>query len=343
MAEWPKRPSAILRRGGSSRVSCRRSGQPSAGLQLIPTAQIVEPQAAARFTVRLRPEPSLWPDAPPMARMSLVSGAAAVIPEEMELKTRGEYFSRSFSVTDLAEGEMCEVEVRVGDYVSTCLLECRRGEVPDPVDSLQFEHSSYRIRDGGSRSLTILAPWELVADEAANLQLSIAGESSITFEAPDSGFVYDYVRQCGHSRRGVHGRGVGSRARVTASWGEQVATAELEVAVSGSGDIKFEFDDKPLPQRALWEGNTLKISVADWSIGRYLGPYPELPGQEAFHFRTMLAELVAFHSVRRILEARRKGVAVEPLTLYRDHMQLERKCLPRIHAVLAPVDELEIP
>src|SRR5207245_157820 len=99
--------------------------------------------------------------------------------------------------------------------------------------------------------------------------------------------------------------------------------------------------DKPLPQRALWEGNTLKISVPDKSVGRYLGPYPELPGQGSIHFRTLLAELVAFHSVRRVLEGRRKGVPTEALTLYRDHMQLERKCLPRIHAALVVPAELE--
>ena len=110
-------------------------GAPSSGLQIIPTAQIVEPDGVARFTVRLRPEPTLWPDTPPTAQMQLLSGAAAVIPEEMELKDRGEYFSRSFTVADLSDGEMCEVEVGVGDYIKTCLLECRHTESPDPVDS----------------------------------------------------------------------------------------------------------------------------------------------------------------------------------------------------------------
>jgi hypothetical protein len=314
-------------------------GEPSPGLQVIPSAQVVEPDSVARFTVRLRPEPTRWPDLTPSARMALVSGAAAVVPEEMELRDRGEYFSRSFTVTDLAEGELCEIEVSAGDYVATCVLECRRAPAPDPIDSLQFEHSTYRVKDGGTRVLKVLAPWELVADETTTLQVSISGDSSITLESSEGVFAYDYDRQCGRAAVAVHGRTVGSRAKVTAALGEQVAVAELEVTVSGSGLIRFEFVDKPLPQRALWDADVLKISAIDKSIARYLGSSPDFPGQEQVHFRTILAELVAFHSVRRVVDRRRKNAPSESVNLYREHMQLERKCLPRVHAALVGADE----
>jgi hypothetical protein len=72
-----------------------------------------------------------------------------------------------------------------------------------------------------------------------------------------------------------------------------------------------------------------------------LGPYPELPGQKKTHWRIVFAELVAFHSVRRVVETRWKRVPAEALILYRDHMRLERKCLPRIHAALVGHDEIE--
>jgi hypothetical protein len=314
-------------------------GEPSPCLLVIPTAQVVEPDSVARFTVQLRPEPTRWPDSNPCARMVLVSGAAAAVPEEMELRDRGEYFSRSFTVTDLAEGELCEIEVAAGDYVATCVLECRPAPASDPVDGLQFEHSTYRVKDGGTRILKVLAPWELVADETTTLQVSISGDPSITLEPSEGVFAYDYDRQCGRAAVIVHGRTVGSRSRVTAALAEQVAVAELEVTVSGSGEVRFEFVDKPLPQRALWDADVLKISAVDRSIARYLGSSPDFPGQEQVHFRTILAELVAFHSVRRVVERRRKNSPSEALNLYREHMQLERKCLPRIHAALIGTDE----
>jgi hypothetical protein len=314
------------------------------GLQIIPEVQEIEPGTVARFSVRFAP-PTAESDMAqlPTARMRVVNGNGYVLPSEMELTDRGSYYSRSFTVHELGEGDMSEIEVTVEGISKTCVLQCSPVAPGREIDRLQFEHSSYRVRDGGQRHLTILAPWELVADESTILTLALSGDPTISLVDDAQPFVYDYRQHCGIAYVTVRGRSVGSKARVSAGLGEQLAVAELEVTSAGasSNAVKIELIDEPFPQRALWADKVLKISAQDKSISRYLGAGSAgWPGQDAIAFRTMLAEIVGFHSIRRIVEFKYKSQNLSSLNLYREHLQLERKYLARIHAVLVDSNDI---
>ncbi len=311
----------------------------ASGLEIIPSAQEVEPGRAARFVVRYRPRPGEI-DFAQTAQVSISAGSAQVTPADLILLNRGGYSSRSFSVTGLELGDLAEIGVQVGNNTANCLVQCCKPDPPQAIDRLQFEHSTYRLRDGGKRRLIVLAPWELAADET--LEVSISGDPAISIVRRPTNFEYDEGRHCGVATVEVTGRGVGSKARVLASIGDSTAVAEVFASAERTGGISVKLVPEAFPQRAVWDGSVLRVSALDRSLARYLGPRPGWPGQDTVHFRAILAEIVAFHSARRVVEAkpRQPGLSLPLSSLYREHMQLEQKCLQRIHSVL--VREAEI-
>jgi hypothetical protein len=133
----------------------------------------------------------------------------------------------------------------------------------------------------------------------------------------------------------------GARATIHARFGEETVTASITVSSPASHAVVVELVPEEHPQRAVWDGNILKVSAADPSVSRYLGPQSEgWPGQESLHFRALLAEIVAFHVVRRIVEQRPLSADAAAAEVYRQHLQLEQACLQRIHAVLLPGPEV---
>lgn len=325
-------------------ISTGINGGTPAGLCVIPTAQEIEPGKRAHFSVQWRPPGSVDnSDGLPVATLAVGEGPGSVSPEQLELLNRGGYFSRSFIVEGLSEGDLTEVVVELCDYKQNCLVQCLRPDPPPTVSHLQFEHATYRVRDGARRHVIVLAPWELVAEGSAELQVSVTGDGSISRRPGDLHFGYDDDRQCGVAAVVVHGRGVGSKARLRASLGGQEATADIYVASEGAGGVEIKFDDKEdFHQRAVWDGNILKIYTLDKSVARYLGPGPDWRGQHSVHFRTMLAEIVTFHVVRKVIENKHPGrVEDGAYSLYREHLKLEQKWSPRIHGVLIGTADLQ--
>ena len=74
------------------------------------------------------------------------------------------------------------------------------------------------------------------------------------------------------------------------------------------------------------------------TINRYLGDRAEeWPGQDALHFRTMLAELITGTVARFVIQKRRPDPSYN---IFYEHMQLMEKWLPQVHRELIPQIEL---
>ncbi len=320
-------------------------GLPPTGLSVIPSIVVVQPGKSASFTVRYRPGNDRLPNdiAELRAAINVVEGPGRIEPSDVVLGDRGEYFSGTFRVFDVHAGYASMVSVQVGDARTECLVECRIATPPSAVANMAFEHLSYRVREGKRRYLRILVPWDLVTAFGDELSISCVGDPSIVVE-PRSlvSVAYDESRLCGAAILTVRGRKIGAAVDVTASLGPSHCSAAVTVSASASAAVSIELVPEEFHQRAMWEGNVLKISTLDKSIKRYLGPQSKgWPGQHSLHFRTLLAEVVAFHSFRRVVDSPARRLPSTALDVYRRHLQLETKYVPRIHGVLLPNAELD--
>jgi hypothetical protein len=316
---------------------------PPRGLSVIPSIALVHPDQNAHFTIRLRPSSDIGQLLmAPTAAVSVDEGAGEVVQgSAVQLIDRGEYFSRSFTISPIPEGTVSAVSVEVEGSHTEALVECRVPAAPPLVETLAFEHKSYRLKEGRPRRLRVLVPWELATGTSDRLDITTAGDPSVAVVGPSSVIDYDDELRCGVAAVAVRGRRVGAVATINARLGSVVATTSVTIASAASASVKIELWPEDFHQRAMWDGNVLKVSTLDKSIRRYLGSQSKgWPGQRTRHFRAILAEVAAFHAVRRIVESSSMPSWAGPSDIYRKHLQLERACLQRVHSVVLPTAEL---
>ncbi|MBI4332328.1 MAG: hypothetical protein HY673_13710 [Chloroflexi bacterium] len=107
----------------------------------------------------------------------------------------------------------------------------------------------------------------------------------------------------------VEGRRLNSRAEIRASVNGGDAMTHVTVVTEPDMGIQFKISlvSEDLGKfRAMWgdrEGkpHLLKVSARHRSLARYLGPPPDYDGQNAPHFRVLLAEIVAEAVCRKTL------------------------------------------
>jgi hypothetical protein len=313
---------------------------PPLGLTIIPPVRIVEPGRPGEVLVRFRANvDALLLDAPPVL-VEIVEEDGNPRTEKIELTVRDGYFSKTFVLAPRAEGDLTELRFECFGQIETALVEWRHRPV-EPVTQLQFEHSSYAIRDGGDRTLKLLAPWELALNGVAEPERQLTGSSDI-FLTPGWTFGYDEDRQCAAYITRARGRGIGARAKLVASLGTAMAGCELTVSSGGTQGLRINLNEFDIAQRSwVSENGTLNINVKDPSIGRYLGAKRNgWPGQNELYFRTLLAEVICFTLSRYVIQQRPQSEKQPASQVFREQMKLMEKWLSRVHASLAPTSEL---
>ncbi len=313
---------------------------PPLGLTVFPSLRIAEPHEPASVLVRFRPTDD--------EQLSAVTVLVAIEEdsgdsrkEELALVDRGSYWSRAFQVAGRPEGAITELSFEVRGQSQSCLVEWKHRSIA-PVERLQFEHASYVIKDGGRRNVKLLASWDSVlTSELPGKQLS--GSPNIFLAPEDWAFGYDEHRACAAYVLGLRGRGVGSKARLEATLNGERAECELSVTAAGAEGITVKIKEFEISQRSFMSGDgaTLNVNAKDKSIARYLGPKRlGWPGQDELHFRTMLAEIIAFTYSRFRIQKKRQDEKQSASELFIAHTRLMERWLPRIHAVLVPVADL---
>ena len=315
---------------------------PPIGLSLIPQVRIVEPEANARVWVRYRP-----PKTDQSAMKTPVVGILQTDENNdqkkgnVRLENRGGYFSGNYTVAGVGrkDGAVVQITARIGTEEKTSLVEWAHR--PDPeIDHLMFRHASFVVKDGQERRITLWSPWDLVAEGDDAARLSITGDSNITLPGGLlERFVYDEKRELGLCAIRVRGQGVGSRAKLVATLGDQEAETEIRVTTAGVAGIRVELESAKIPQRARLDAGTLFLNTQDPSVRRYLGAKSQnYPGQRTIPFNVMLAEIMVEVASRSVLL--RSTETISRLELFGRHEEQMRKWLPAIHRVLVPTADL---
>ena len=250
----------------------------------------------------------------------------------------------TWSVKALEATAATGLEVRVGPIKaeSTIAVLASEAERYADVDGLQFERKRYRVRGGSRRTIRLLAPVALARSAGREFDLE-----------PSS----DDFRVSG-ARRLVLNATLGMAVckltvavldddaeptTVVARLGEHEAETELRAAPAAGAGIVIKLEDVDHGAlRYRWNKNVLEIGARHPSLKRYLGPKSEqYPGQDALHFRVLLAEVVAEALCARGLQG---NIEANPRDFegmswddhYRHFARMMSDFLPKAHGLMAP-------
>ena len=209
------------------------------------------------------------------------------------------------------------------------------------ITGLEFSSARYMVKTDGSRKpIQVLCPLDM-APEGGQLTVNVTdrkfqlkGEIRLAPRA-ESGVSIAKFGVCSNSE--------GVIATIKASFGEQVAEAQLMGKDPTGVGIKIELENIDLTsQRSQWVGNVLKIAARHPSIRRYLGLKSEgFPGQGTKHFRLLLAEVVADAVVRKALSSFERdgeydGEIRDWDFYYSEYHKMMSKFLPDAHKLQLP-------
>ncbi len=232
---------------------------------------------------------------------------------------------------------------RVGPIAAECVVEVLESEADryGDIDTLRFQKQRYRLKLGGSKKrVQILAPTAIFDEPTRmdvsvdNSRFSLSGEP-ILWPKEELG-----VAMC-DLRIGVTGTEETSGV-ITAKIGSSEATAEVfGVQPLGAG-VKIKLEDIDLGnQRYRWRKNVLEIAARHPTLRRYLGPSPKFDGQDAKHFRVVLAEITAEAVCARLIS---DNVRANPEEyedadwdlFYAEYSRLITNFLPAVHKLQLP-------
>ena len=326
---------------GADGAGAQNGTLPPIGLSIIPGSRVVPADSPAWVTVRFRPDSETMPSPSPTVAL-VVTDEEKTIDESLDLVPRSGYFSRGYSLGARSDGEISSLTAKLDGHEADCIIEWQYKQSA-PVADLTFEHANYSIKDGQSRTIRLLAPWEMVStnDELPGIQL--LGSSNITRVGQVGSFRHYEQRDCAMCDLEVKGRGIGSTAILIARLADTEVRTQLTVNAIGAGDLRIEIEKHSINQCAWMEdsGNKLVINANSPSIARYLGdPDRNWPGQEGIHFRTMLAEIATYTVARHVIQTRHQQGKEDVFAIFAQYSQLVEKWLPRVHSTLVPGSEI---
>ena len=218
-----------------------------------------------------------------------------------------------------AEAIIQVVESRVEDHIFTSPLE--------------FEHNSYHVKEGSTKSLTLFAKCPELVNQETNVQVTSSDSASVPvigrcYVVPVSGTNYAVGEITIRGRRLIK-----ESVTIIATINGDKAITKVKVTQKEEKGIQIEIklEDEDFGNfRAKWaehEGkpNLLLISARHDSIRRYLKLNPETKeweGDKEPHFRVLLAEIVTESVCRKslILEAQARAWEFKFADSKDDHM-----------------------
>jgi len=178
------------------------------------------------------------------------------------------------------------------------------------LNSLEFEHDSYKIKEGSTKTIRLFAKYpELVNRE---IEIKVISEDNHNLCAkgrcmlvPVEGSNFAYSDIVIEAKRLVD-----KPLSLSVNLNEHIAKTKVKIIQKEEKgpEIKIEITDEDFGNyRATWavrEGkpNLLKVSAKHPSLKRYLGASPNYPGQNTNIFKSVLAEVVAESVCRRALQ-----------------------------------------
>lgn len=209
-----------------------------------------------------------------------------------------------WSVRALRPTSATGVRVRIGPIVAESPVEVLTTPADRYADLTEmcFLRKRYRINVGAkAKKLRLIAPLDLAPEptpvrvESSNSRFTIGGELVLR-PSVELG-----IASCEFRVRAPHDE---DKAILSATMLGQYAETRIESVHPTGIQLRIVLGDLDLGnQRYRWKGNVLEIAARHPALRRYLGPKPEgFPGQEAKHFRMLLAEVVAEAISSRLVE-----------------------------------------
>ena len=250
----------------------------------------------------------------------------------------------TWSVKALEATSATGLEVRVGPIKaeSTVAVLDSEAERYTHVDELQFERGGYRVRGGARRTIRLLAPVALARSAGREFDLQLSSDDFRVSGARRMVLSATFGIAVCKLTVAVLDDGA-EPTTVTARLGGQVAETVLRAAPAAGAGIVIKLEDVDHGAlRYRWNKNVLEIGARHPSLKRYLGPKSEqYPGQDALHFRVLLAEVVAEALCARRLQG---NIEANPSDFdamswdeyYRHFARMMSEFLPKAHALMAP-------
>lgn len=217
----------------------------------------------------------------------------------------------TFRVEALAESDGVYLHSRVdGLPRAEAIIEIVEAgiETRDFMEPLEFEHRTYKVREGSTRTLHLFALYpDLVSQDtpakvwATDGDVAVVRGSAKLIPVANSNFARADVV--------VQGKRLKGKTQIVARANGREATCQIQVVQQDKKGvpIRFELRDEDFNNyRAIWadhegEPNLLLISTPHRSLERYLGPPPDFEGQNSPVFRLLLAEIIAESVCRKVL------------------------------------------
>jgi len=322
-------------------------------LTIVPPACILEPGETKTFSVLVKEELVISSGA--IVALSVEGEGVELAENQTSLaprKDRPLVHSGTFRVTAATAGALCLVRARLGDVTADAAIQVQERPEPPPIPpGLSFEHSSYHIRFGKTKRLTVRA--KIHGEDLEGVAVTIASTSADVL--PLSNLVTLKMNPafgCYTANAFVSGKRLGGKAKIIAQVRGSLAEADVVVVQRDiEGPFAFEIklvDEDFGPQRAIWaeENTVLKISARHKSLSRYLGPREtNFAGQEKLHFKAILAEIVGDQVVRRLIELREEKVGPEPdldaHAVYATHQKAVGEFILLAHEIQLPTNQLK--
>ena len=250
----------------------------------------------------------------------------------------------TWSVKALEATPATGLTARVGpvEAESTIAVLATEAERYSDITGLQFGRARYRIRGGARRAIKLLAPVPLVRSAGRDFELELSSDD-FRVSGPRKMVLSAKLGIAAAKLTVTVLDDDAAPATLVARLGGAEAETELRaVAPTGAGIvIKFEDVDHGA-LRYRWNQNVLEIGARHPSLKRYLGAKSDrYPGQDAVHFRVLLAEVVAEALCSRRLQG---NIEANPRDFegmswdeyYHQFSDLMSRFLPKAHALMAP-------
>lgn len=280
---------------------------PSGGMIVIPAGLKIPIGEMRKFYVYVKPSPQQLER---YIELSTESEAILLNSDREGLLERSDgIFYSSFSVMGMDYADNNKIKVSwsgIEKHVSVSVV--KKEEIHPYVKDFAFEKKEYKVRKSKRKEILILANWPDFIRGEVECHLTSDNDKFIDFTGKKTKLKYtafDDGAEMGIGKLKVLGKKIGGPTILKTSLQQrEIITKIFVIPPKELGhDIEIKIDPGDLgEQRAVWDGNLLKIAGQHKSILRYLGPPPDYPGQVSIHFRLLLAELIASSVANRILE-----------------------------------------
>ncbi|MEX2028004.1 MAG: hypothetical protein WD988_00710 [Candidatus Curtissbacteria bacterium] len=325
---------------------------PSGGMVIVPIGLKIPIGEVKRIYVYVKPSPQQ-----PERYIVLSTESKAILlnsDKEGLLERDDGVLCTSFSVMGMDYADNIKLKISWSGIEKNVSVSVVKKEEAHPyVKDFAFEKNKYKVREGKQKEILILASWPEFVHGEVECQITSDSEEFIDITGKKTKLKYTEFQDGTEMAIGkikVFGKKIGGPTIIkTTLQHKEIITRVFVLPPKRLGhDIEIKVVDEDLgEQRAVWNGNLLKINGRHNSIRRYLGPAPGFLNQESIYFRLLLAELIADNVARRILELNaqkniREYEDLDVASFYNKHRKYLSGFLEIAHKVQIPESELDV-